>query len=137
MRRVTGIGGVFFKASDPKNLKEWYSKHLGITASDESGTVFEWRTNGNTDQKGHTVWSVMPNTTKYFDPSKSSFMFNYRVENLAWLLEQLRKEGVKVDEKVEEYEYGKFGWIFDPGGNKIELWEPPKEFQWAGSIPME
>ena len=137
MRRVMGIGGIFFKASDPKNLKAWYSKHLGITASDESGTVFEWRTNERPDQKGHTVWSVMPNTTKYFDPSKSSFMFNYRVENLTWLLEQLRKEGVKVDVKVEECDYGKFGWVFDPERNKIELWEPPKEFKWTGSLPME
>ncbi len=137
MRRVIGIGGIFFKANNPKKLKEWYSNHLGITASDESGTVFEWRSEESPEQKGHTVWSVMSSTTKYFEPSKASFMFNYRVENLAWLLEQLREEGVHVDDKVEEYEYGKFGWIFDPEGNKIELWEAPKEYHWPGCIPMK
>ena len=137
MRRVTGIGGVFFKASDPNNLREWYSKYLGITASDENGTVFEWCADKHPEQKGHTAWSIMSGSTRYFDPSKSPFILNYRVENLAWLLEQLRREGVKVDDKVEEYKYGKFGWIFVPEGNKIELWEPPKEFKWTGSIPME
>jgi len=126
MKRVTGLGGVFLKCNDPEAMYTWYEKHLGITR--EHGTAtFEWREVGNPDKTGMTVWSLFPQTSKYFNPSTSPFMMNFRVENLEQLLEALRAEGVQVDEKVESHEYGKFGWIMDPEGNRIELWEPPPE----------
>ena len=123
MKRVTGLGGVFFKCDDPKKMKEWYRKHLGID-SDKYGAMFEWRDTKTPKNKCYTVWSLFEKNTKYFAPSKKQFMFNYRVKNLKALLKVLRKEDVKVIGEVEEYEYGKFGWIIDPEGNKIELWEP-------------
>ena len=126
MKRVTGLGGVFFKSKDPEKIKEWYRKHLGID-SDQHGAMFEWRDLLEPSKKCHTVWSPFSMTTKYFAPSEKPFMLNYRVENLEALLEVLRKEGVEVTGEVEEYEYGKFGWIMDPEGNKIELWEPVDE----------
>ena len=125
MKRVTGIGGVFFKCKDPEAMYQWYEKHLGIKR--EHGFVtFPWRNADNPDEEGMTAWSLFPQDTKYFNPSASPFMINYRVENLEALLEALRAEGVEVDPKVEAHEYGKFGWITDPEGNRIELWEPPK-----------
>jgi predicted enzyme related to lactoylglutathione lyase len=123
MKRVTGLGGVFFKCDDPEKMKNWYREHLGIE-SDQYGSMFEWRQKENPEQKGITVWSPFPSATGYFAPSDKPYMFNYRVENLHALLEMLRKEGVQVVGEVEEYDYGKFGWIMDPEGNKIELWEP-------------
>ncbi len=126
MQRVTGIGGVFFKSADPKKLTAWYQKHLGFEAKDDAVT-FEWRELNEPERIGLTVWSPFPNDTKYFAPSQSPFMINYRVENLDWLLEQLRAEGVQIDERIEEHEYGRFAWATDPEGNRIELWEPPKE----------
>lgn len=121
MKRVTGIGGIFFKSEDPDAQKEWYKKHLGIP-TDQYGWTFWWRDeNGN---KCSTQWSPMNADTKYFSPSKKQFMFNFRVENLLELLKLLKEEGVTVVGEVEEYSYGKFGWILDPEGNKIELWEP-------------
>ena len=126
MRRVTGIGGVFFKAKNPKEMGEWYAKHLGIVPQ-EGAAVFRWRELDDPDSVGYTVWSAFDKDTKYFDPSKSPFMINYRVDDLDALLEQLRAEGVEVDDKVEEYEYGRFAWIMDPEGNRIELWEPSKD----------
>ena len=124
MRRVTGIGGIFFKAQDAASLRAWYQEHLGISIEDYGGTVFNWRDAENPDQKGGTVWSIFAASSPYFAPSDKPFMINYRVENLAALLEQLKREGVEVDEKVEEFEYGRFGWVMDPEGNRIELWEP-------------
>lgn len=127
MGRVTGLGGVFFKAKDPKSMYAWYEKHLGIKQqADGSGVMFHWRDFNNPDQTGLTVWSIFPETTKYFNPSTAPFMLNYRVENLTELLAQLKADGVTV-EKVEEADYGKFAWIMDPEGNRIELWESPKE----------
>lgn len=127
MKKVTGIGGIFFKSKDPEKLKAWYQKHLGI-ASDQYGATFKWADDENAVSNGCTVWSIMPETTSYFDPSPSLFMINYRVENLDALLEELRKaDDVEVDEKVEEFDYGKFGWIMDPEGRRIELWEPKGE----------
>ena len=125
MKRVTGIGGVFFKSADPQKLKAWYQQHLGFEAKD--AVTFEWRELMEPERIGLTVWSPFPHDTKYFAPSQSPFMINYRVENLDWLLEQLRAEGVQVDERIEEHEYGRFAWATDPEGNRIELWEPPKE----------
>ena len=107
--RVTGIGGVFFKAEDPDHLREWYRKHLGIQG----------------DRTGRTVWAIFPKTTKYFKNSRADFMLNYRVENLDRLLEALSREGVEIDPQREDSENGRFAWISDPEGNRIELWEPP------------
>ncbi len=128
MKRVTGLGGIFFKAKDPNTMYEWYEKHLGIQrGADGSGAMFHWRDAADREKTGLTVWSIFPQTTKYFDPSQAPFMLNYRVENLTELLKALREEGVTIDPKVEDYPYGKFAWISDPEGNRIELWEPPKE----------
>ena len=126
MKRVTGLGGVFFKCKDPEAMKDWYRKHLGIQ-SDKYGGVFKWRKPQAPDKTGYTSWSPFTEETKYFEPSTKSFMFNYRVENLEKLLEVLKEEGVTVIGEIESYEYGKFGWIMDPEGNKIELWEPIDE----------
>lgn len=125
MERVTGIGGIFFKTKNPKNLRTWYEEHLGIKCG-EHGTEFYWREKDNAERIGLTVWSPFPDNTKYFDPSPSSFMINYRVADLKQLIEQLKNEGVTIAGDLEEHEYGKFAWIIDPDGNKIELWEPPK-----------
>ncbi|MCB0551442.1 MAG: VOC family protein [Phaeodactylibacter sp.] len=125
MKRVTGIGGIFFKAKDPKALQAWYQKHLGLPATPEGYIVLQW--GQEEGDSGYTVWSAMPESTEYYAPSQASFMINYRVENLDALLDLLREEGVEVVGEPEEYEYGKFGWIMDPEGNKVELWEPKDE----------
>jgi len=122
MKRVTGLGGIFFKCHDPEKMKEWYREHLEIESGKDGG-VFKCRDFDAPEKEYTTVWSTFPAGTKYFDPSQKPFMVNYRVENLDALLDQLRKEGVTSVGEVEEYEYGKFGWILDPEGNKIELWE--------------
>ena len=122
MKRVTGIGGIFFKCQDPKSMKDWYGKHLGFN-TDEYGTSFEWRQADEENKKAFSVWSPFDKDTKYFEPSQKEFMVNYRVENLEWLLEELKKEGVEVLDEIESLEYGKFAHIIDPEGNKIELWE--------------
>ena len=126
MKRVTGLGGVFFKCSDPEAMKTWYRDHLGI-ASDQYGGMFRWRDPEKPDRECLTAWSPFSDSTKYFDPSTKEWMLNYRVEDLDALMEILKTEGVRVVGKVESYEYGKFGWILDPEGNKIELWEPIDE----------
>jgi predicted enzyme related to lactoylglutathione lyase len=120
MKRVTGIGGLFFKADDPKKLKAWYQQHLGI------GEIFKWKELGNESEEApaQTVWSPFKADTTYFSPSSKAFMFNYRVENLEELMKILKAEGVQVIGEMESHSYGKFGWIMDPEGNKIELWEP-------------
>ena len=125
-KRVTGVGGVFFKSPDPGALKAWYAKHLHID-SGEHGALFKWKHGEDPDKSGYTAWSIFPEDTTYFNPAKRDFMFNYIVENLEELLKVLEEEGVQVVGKMEEYPYGKFGWIMDPDGNKIELWEPLDE----------
>jgi predicted enzyme related to lactoylglutathione lyase len=124
-KRVTGIGGIFFKSEDPKKIKEWYGKHLGFDVTDY-GSTFRWIDLNDPDSKvpARTEWSPFEKQTTYFGPSEKPFMINYRVENLVELLAALRNEGVTVVGDLEEYPYGKFGWIMDPEGNKIELWEP-------------
>jgi predicted enzyme related to lactoylglutathione lyase len=122
MKRVTGIGGIFFKSHDPEALKQWYVRHLGFPLNEDGGVTFSWEMDHR--KKGATVWAPFPRQTDYFNPSEAPFMINYRVENLDALLAQLRKEGVTVEERVEFYDYGRFGWIMDPEGNRIELWEP-------------
>ncbi|MCK6505280.1 VOC family protein [Myxococcota bacterium] len=125
MKRVTGIGGIFFKAADPQALAAWYQRHLGVDVQPWGGATFRWSGPDNPQGAGTTVWSPFPADTAYFAPSQASFMINYRVEDLHGLLAVLRAEGVVVEEKVEESEFGKFGWVVDPEGNKVELWEPP------------
>jgi catechol 2,3-dioxygenase-like lactoylglutathione lyase family enzyme len=125
MKRVTGIGGVFFKSRDPKALGAWYRTHLGIDVADWGGAAFRWKDAGNPDGGGTTIWNPFAADTTYFAPSAAPFMINYRVEDLHALLAALRSEGVQVEERVEESEYGKFGWVIDPDGNKLELWQPP------------
>ncbi|HBB97206.1 MAG TPA: glyoxalase [Blastocatellia bacterium] len=123
MGRVTGIGGIFFKAKDPEKLKAWYRTHLGIE-SESWGAVFDWRDDPRSDD-GSTAWSVFTEESKHFEPCQKPFMINYRVDDLDGLLTQLRAEGVEVDAKTDESEFGKMGWAMDPEGNRIELWEPP------------
>ena len=120
-KRVTGLGGFFFKTPDPNKLKEWYRDHLGLN-TDQYGCTFWWK-----DKEGNdcsTQWSPMKADTAYFEPSKAPFMMNFRVADLATLLAVLKKEGVTVVGEIQEFEYGKFGYILDPDGNKLELWEP-------------
>jgi predicted enzyme related to lactoylglutathione lyase len=124
MRRVTGIGGIFIKSKDPEKLREWYRKHLGIESESWGGLAFKWADDPRQGD-GATIWSVFPDNTKYFEPSEKPFMINFRVEDLGWLLTQLRAAGLEVDPKTEESEFGKFGWVMDPEGNRVELWEPP------------
>jgi catechol 2,3-dioxygenase-like lactoylglutathione lyase family enzyme len=125
-KRVTGIGGVFFKAKDPEKLGAWYRDHLGLPLELEwGGCQFFWRDDKNPRKRGHTVWSPFPADTKYFKPGRKQFMVNFRVDDLAAVLKALRAEGVWVDKRVEESEVGKFGWIMDPEGTRIELWQPP------------
>jgi predicted enzyme related to lactoylglutathione lyase len=124
MRRVTGVGGIFFKAKDPDALLTWYRVHLGIESQEWGGTAFPCKRPDNPDGDGKTAWAVFGATTDYFAPSTSQFMINYTVENLHELLSTLRAEGCAVDAKVDESEFGKFGWVMDPEGNRIELWEP-------------
>ena len=126
MKRVTGIGGVFFKARDPKALGAWYRTHLGIGVEDWGGAAFRWKGPDNPDGVGTTVWSPFAADTSYFAPSSAPFMINYRVDDLASLLQALRDEGCNVLEKTDDSEYGKFGWVIDPEGNKVELWQPPE-----------
>lgn len=123
MKRVTGIGGIFFKTKDANKIKEWYKTHLGFDTNDY-GANFEWKDNDDPSKKGLTVWSPFSETTKYFEPSIKDFMINYRVENLEELALQLKKEGVTFVDEIETYDYGKFVHILDIDGNKIELWEP-------------
>ncbi len=126
MKKVTGIGGIFFKCNDLDKMKEWYNTNLGLSA-DKYGTTFEWLQADEPEKKGSTTWSPMADSTTYFQPSAKEFMINYRVANLEGLIEELKREGVTILDEMETYEYGKFIHILDPEGNKIELWEPNDE----------
>lgn len=123
MKRVTGIGGIFFKCKDPKTLREWYKTHLGFN-TDQYGTNFEWYQGADSTKKGSTQWSPFSEKTNYFEPSTKDFMINYRVDNLEALVVELKKENVTIVDTMETYDYGKFIHIMDLEGNKIELWEP-------------
>ena len=123
MKRVTGIGGIFLKAADPAALARWYREHLGVPlAEGESHAIFRWRDDHDGD--GMTVWSVFARDDGYFR-SDAQFMVNYRVDDLDAVLAALRAEGVAVDDRTDDTGYGKFGWVTDPEGNRIELWQPP------------
>lgn len=128
MARVRGIGGIFFKSANPEALRAWYARHLGVVSDGESGTAFQWTQPDSPSQDNCTAWCIFPAATKYFGENNSPFMLNYIVDDLHATLKALREENVWVDPKVDEYDYGKFGWIMDPDGNRIELWEPlPKK----------
>ncbi|WP_114240864.1 VOC family protein [Dyella sp. C9] len=121
MAKVIGLGGIFFKSRDPKALSQWYAQHLGLPVDDWGGA--RWSEDG--ERAGYTLWSPFAANTEYFGPTTQSYMINLRVDDLHALLAKLRAAGVAVDERVEESEYGRFGWITDPDGTRIELWEPP------------
>lgn len=125
-KKVTGLGGIFFKSDNPANLREWYNKHLGINAGNY-GAMFEWLHTDAPERKGTTVWNPFKKESDYFAPSDKQFMFNFMVEDLEWLLGELKKEGIEMIGEMQVYEYGKFAHLIDPEGNKIELWEPAKE----------
>lgn len=123
MKRVTSIGGIFFKCKDPVKMNEWYQTHLGLNTN-QYGTAFEWRQADDPTKKGYLQWSPFAEKTNYFEPSTKEFMINYRVENLEALVEELKKEGVTVTDTIAAFDFGKFVHIMDIEGNKIELWEP-------------
>lgn len=125
MKRVTGIGGIFFHAKDPVALRAWYQQHLGIDVQEWGGAAFTWTDDAGKPAAGTTIWSIGAADNDHFAPGTASFMVNYRVEDLAALLQALREEGCNVLEKTDDSAYGKFGWVIDPEGNKIELWQPP------------
>jgi predicted enzyme related to lactoylglutathione lyase len=125
MKRVTGIGGIFFKAKDPAALQAWYKRHLGIDVQDWGGTVFNWADGDGKPVAGSTVWTIGAADGDMFATSTVPFMVNYRVEDLHALVKVLREEGCNVLDKVDDSEYGKFAWVIDPEGNKVELWQPP------------
>lgn len=122
-KKVTGIGGIFFKCKDPKKIREWYQKHLGLNTN-QYGSVFEWRQANDSTKKGYSQWSPFSEKTKYFEPSTKEFMINYRVADMDKLVKELKKGGVTITDSIETAEYGKFIHIMDIEGNKIELWEP-------------
>ncbi|NOQ92352.1 MAG: VOC family protein [Flavobacteriaceae bacterium] len=123
MKKVTGIGGVFFKSDNPEKIKTWYQKNLGLVI-DAYGSSFKSRNANNPDEINYLQWSPFKSDTKYFEPSKKEFMINYRVDNLELLVAELKKDGVTICDPIESFDYGKFIHILDPEGNKIELWEP-------------
>lgn len=124
MKRVTGIGGIFFHAKDPVTLRAWYQRHLGIDVLPWGGAAFTWTGDDGKPAGGTTIWSVSAADDSHFAPG-TAFMINYRVDDLAALLQALRDEGCQVLDKLDDSEYGKFGWVIDPEGNKVELWQPP------------
>ncbi|MCU1284537.1 MAG: glyoxalase [Acidobacteriales bacterium] len=125
MKRVTGIGGIFFKSENKDKLYDWYEKHLGIARMPGNGAMFQWK-DAETGADGYTLWSLFPKETKYLDPSRAGFMVNYRVDDMDALLVALKEEGIEIA-KSEDSEYGRFAWIMDPEGNRIELFQPAKE----------
>lgn len=126
MSRVVGVGGIFLKSRDPVALRAWYREHLGMEIEEWGGLSFQWNRADGPGTNGATIWSVMPESSKYFDPSTARFMVNFIVRDLDAVLAALRSEGCDVDAKTEESEFGKFGWVMDPEGHRVELWEPPK-----------
>ena len=123
MKKVTGIGGIFFKCNDPEKMRSWYAQHLGL-GGDKYGTVFEFRNMDRPEEVNQLVWNPFAADTKYFEPSTNEFMINYRVENMEALVAELKQAGVTVCDEIQTFEYGKFVHIMDPEGHKIELWEP-------------
>jgi predicted enzyme related to lactoylglutathione lyase len=131
MEKVEGIGGIFFTSDDRESLLQWYARNLGIetewSSEGSSGKAFLWKEHDAPHADGATIWSLFPHDTSYFTPGRAPFMINYRVRNLDRMLEQLRAAGADVDDRIEDSEFGRFGWVVDPEGNRIELWQPPEE----------
>ena len=127
MASVTGIGGIFFKVEDPDATRAWYRDHLGIETEDYGGWSFRWRKFDDPEAAGRTEWSPFPDTTDYFQPSTAPFMVNYRVDDLGALLDELAAAGIEQVGEIDDTPYGRFAWILDPNGTKVELWEPPPE----------
>ncbi len=123
MKKVTGIGGIFFKCKDPEKMRAWYKANLGLNTN-EYGAVFEWYQGADSTKKGFSQWSLFKESTKYFEPSAKDFMINYRVEDIESLVEELKKNGVTIVDHIHTFDYGKFVHVMDPEGNNIELWEP-------------
>ncbi|HTQ55804.1 MAG TPA: VOC family protein [Bryobacteraceae bacterium] len=121
--RILGIGGIFFKSANRDQMREWYAKHLGL-ADKGQGVMLPWREHNDPQKEHVTVWTIFPASTNYLDPSHSPFMVNYIVDDMDALLDRLKQEGVKIDPKRMDESYGRFAWIYDPDGNKIELWQP-------------
>jgi catechol 2,3-dioxygenase-like lactoylglutathione lyase family enzyme len=121
--RILGIGGIFFQSANPQQMRKWYAAHLGLADSGH-GAMLPWREQDNPDSEQMTVWSIFPEHTKYFEPGKASFMINYIVDDLDALLERMAKSGARIDPKRQDESYGRFAWVYDPDGNKIELWQP-------------
>jgi len=126
MKKVTALGGLFLKAKNPSQMNEWYNRHLGLNAGDY-GAIFKFRDFDNPDNEKYSVWSTFKQDTDYFEPSEKEFMVNFAVDNLELLITELKKEGIEIIGGIEDAEFGKFAWIMDPEGTKIELWEPPKK----------
>ncbi len=124
--RIIGIGGVFFKSANRDQMREWYAKHLGL-ADKGGGAMLPWREHDDPKKEHVTVWTIFPNSTDYFNPGHAPFMINYIVDDMDALLDRLKQEGVKIDDKRMNESYGRFAWIYDLDGNKIELWEPAPE----------
>jgi len=132
IKKVTSLGGIFFKCKDPKKIREWYNTNLGLNTN-QYGAVFEWYQGADSTKKGFTQWSPFKETTKYFEPSTKDFMINYRVENIQNLVAELKNNGVTILDTIQTYDYGKFVHVLDPEGNNIELWEPnDEEFEKLG-----
>lgn len=127
MKRVTGIGGIFFRSKDPAASKTWYRDRLGIPVGEDGHAMFLWRENDEPGRTGATIWAPFEADTDYFGESGQQLMVNYRVDDLDALLGQLQREGVEIVSHREEHDFGKFAWIVDPDGNRVELWEPPRE----------
>jgi predicted enzyme related to lactoylglutathione lyase len=121
--RILGIGGIFFKSSNQDQLSSWYREKIGID-HDQYGATFKWRSMDEPAKENLTVWSIFPTSSDYFAPSTAAFMVNYIVDDLDALLDKMRAGGVEIDPKREDFDYGRFAWVYDPDGNKIELWEP-------------
>jgi len=130
-KKVTGIGGIFFKTENPEKIRKWYNKNLGLVTN-EYGSMFEFRQSETPDKKAYLQWSPFDKNTKYFDPSEKEFMINYRVQNIEELVEELKQNGVIILDTLETYDYGKFIHILDPENNKIELWEPAEGESFEG-----
>ncbi|HEX2618727.1 MAG TPA: VOC family protein [Phototrophicaceae bacterium] len=126
-KRVTGIGGIFFKSKDPQALGKWYAKHLGIGVNEYNMTIFPWRYQDDPEHKGETVWAIFDQDSDYFGSADAQLMINYRVEDLEAVIAALRAEGVEIVKDIENSEQGRFAWIRDPDGRRIELWQAPAD----------
>ena len=130
--RATGIGGIFLRSREPVRLAAWYRRHLGLSVSPRGRVAtWSWKAAVKGGRTGHTVWAALGSRERSWGPSRATAQVNYRVDDLDLLLTQLKRAGVRTDRKVEASSYGRFGWAYDPDGNRLELWEPPKRYRSA------